>query len=106
MNTRVWQLRAWLGTDRVTEKPRVGPVVPTHVPSARPARWTAHCHAATAHVLTRAYQGDHRRQRLLPSTPVAATRRTRAPRLTPLTTPFHIRAYAALDTAPSTSHLR
>ena len=82
------------GTDRAAENPRGALVVATHVPSARPARWTAHCHAATASwMLTRAYQGDHRRYHcLMPTTSGAATRRTRRPRFSVLDNPFHIRA--------------
>jgi hypothetical protein len=42
-------------------------VVATHVPrSATDTSVTAHCHAATA-VLTREYQGDHRRYVLTPT---------------------------------------
>src|SRR3954471_7978570 len=56
-------------------------VVPTHVSSVRTTSVTAHCHAAPA-LLTREYQGDHRRPVLTP-----ATTRAAAP---PLDNPFHI----------------
>src|SRR5437762_2547203 len=46
-------------------------VVPTHVSSVRTTSVTAHCHAAPA-LLTRAYQGDHRRHVLTPATTRAA----------------------------------
>ena len=61
-------------------------VVPTHAPSAKDTSVTAHCHAATA-LLTREYQGDHRRYVLTPASTCAAL-------TTPLTTLFHIRSSA------------
>jgi len=60
-------------------------VVPTHAPSAKDTSVTAHCHAATA-LLTREYQGDHRRYILTP-----ASTCTGLPHH-PLTTLFHIRS--------------
>src|SRR5579864_2792706 len=80
------------GTDRVAENSRVAHVVGTHVPSARTARWTAHCHAATACVLTRAYQGDHRRHK--PDSHHARGCHTSLdhPASHPVDKPFHIRA--------------
>src|SRR5579864_7279035 len=79
------------GTDRVAENSRVAHVVGTHVPSARTARWTAHCHAATACVLTRAYQGDHRRHK--PDSHHARGCHTSLdhPASHPVDKPFHIR---------------
>lgn len=71
-----------VGSDRVAENPRRPFVVPTHAASARPARCTAHCHAATAFGLTREYQGDHRRQPLTPTAICAVTH---------LDTTFHIK---------------
>jgi hypothetical protein len=68
-------------------------VVPTHVPrSAMDTSVTAHCHAAPAQ-LTRAYQSDHRRHVLTPTTTSAVdhTLRPSPPSITPvhhpLTTP-------------------
>ena len=46
-------------------------VVPTHAASVKDTLVTAHCHAAPAQ-LTRAYQGDHRRHVLTPTTTRAA----------------------------------
>ena len=67
-------------------------VVATHVPrSAMDTSVTAHCHAA-ATVLTREYQGDHRRYDLTPTT----TRAVHPDRQsTPLTPSFHIRSACA-----------
>ena len=45
-------------------------VVPTHASSAKDISVTAHCHAATA-LLTREYQGDHRRYILTPASTCA-----------------------------------
>jgi hypothetical protein len=70
------------GADRVAENPRRPIVVPTHAMSPRPARWTAHCHAATAQ-LTREYQGDHRRHYLTLTTTDAVTRQDDRLRATP-----------------------
>jgi hypothetical protein len=61
-------------------------VVPTHDASAKDTSVTAHCHAATA-LLTREYQGDHRRYVLTPASTCAALPN-------PLTTLFHIRSSA------------
>jgi hypothetical protein len=57
--------------------------LPTHAASAKDTSVTAHCHAATA-LLTREYQGDHRRSILTP-----ASTCTGLPQH-PLTTLFHI----------------
>ncbi len=65
-------------------------VVPTHAPrSVMDTSVTAHCHAAPAQ-LTRAYQSDHRRNVLTPTTTRAV--HLHPPSITPLTTPFHIRS--------------
>jgi hypothetical protein len=62
-------------------------VVPTHDASAKDTSVTAHCHAATA-LLTREYQGDHRRYVLTPASTCAGLPQH------PLTTLFHIRSSA------------
>jgi len=67
--------RSWQRLPRTLER---SCVVPTHVPrSAMDTSVTAHCHAATA-LLTRAYQSDHRRDVLTPTTTHAVDQKTLA----------------------------
>ena len=56
--------------------------------SAKDSSVTAHCHAATA-LLTREYQGDHRRHSLTPASTCAACTHEQP---CPLDKPFHIRS--------------
>jgi hypothetical protein len=86
MNLEGRQRRSWSGLAELPRTLERSNVVPTHAPSAKDTSVTAHCHAATA-LLTREYQGDHRRYVLTPATTCAAMPY-------PLTTLFHIRRAA------------
>jgi hypothetical protein len=78
------QRRSRSGTAELPRTLERSYVVPTHASSAKDTSVTAHCHAATP-LLTREYQGDHRRYVQTPAATCAVLPTNS------LTTLFHIR---------------